>query len=269
MNRAVKRAFPARPPNALPRCNLAISYERQGRYDEALAELHRALAEVRALPHPRFEAFLLSSGLANVYFRSGRPRLAVDCLEQAMVIYAESDDPLDQARLALALSWAYDELAEPAPALRNARRALELAEEIGERRVAAQATAAIAAGLRLTGDLAGSLDARLHAGNMLRALGMGAADLENDLALAALHEQAGRLGVATDLYAAAATRAATMAARHQQAKALAGAGRTRRTTDPDTAERFLLAAADLLDQVAPHEAAEIRSTLQPFGHAVP
>ena len=82
----------------------------QERFDEALAQLERALAAMRALPahgrpaDPYNEARVLMS-LGEAQVRAGRPEAARSVLEQARQIMAQRNAVVQQAQVAVLSAW--------------------------------------------------------------------------------------------------------------------------------------------------------------------
>jgi DNA-binding SARP family transcriptional activator len=111
---------------------LARAQIRLGRYEEARAQLHRALDLFHDRDEPAEQAHLYRA-LARSHAREGQPRFALPHDQRALRLYQVAGDRSGQATALNAIGWHHAHLGEHERALLFCDQALALHEEIGDR----------------------------------------------------------------------------------------------------------------------------------------
>lgn len=243
------------------RSNLAMSYERLGRYEEALIELTEALRVYQRTGERGLECHLLGGNIPNVLNRMGRHEDARDHVLQAIPLVREVGTPSIIARTVQNLGNTYRHMGQPDIALGHLREALELARRLGDRRLVALTVGTIGEAQRDLGDFTAALTS-IHEGlESMRQMGLRANESEYLNGIGATHLAMGQPDRARAAYEEALEIAEELGLPHQHARALVGLGKLCREQDHGEARKHFTEALAILGPVAPIEAAEIRTLL--------
>jgi tetratricopeptide (TPR) repeat protein len=232
---------------ARARTNLAGSYERLGRYDEALVELESALATFRAAGLPQLEAYVLGVGIPDVRKRLGDFTGARNSLLAALDLIRPGGPSIDLAQALNNLGHVCELIGDVDQALAHAEEALRTAQEVGSRHLETMTLTTMASALRRQGDLARSLELSKLAQVALEEMGMAGLACENRLEIGETHAATGHFSLALEAYEAAAEAARELGERLLLGRALAGLAQC--APDPVTAARHREAALSIFQEL--------------------
>ncbi|MDI1464696.1 BTAD domain-containing putative transcriptional regulator [Catellatospora sp. KI3] len=239
--------------------NLALSYEHQGRYDDALAQVRHGLDAARRAGDRAFTAAMLSGSLPTLYLHNGQIEQAREILRTHLPEIRADGSDLDVARALHNLAEGHCRAGEPELAMPLLTEAREIAERTGDRHQVMAASWILGNVMRDTGRPQEAVDLIEQALAEISFSGSRGEEVEvrNDLALS--YAQAGAADQAVAEYRRSVALAREIGTRHFEATAHAGLARLLRGTDPGAADDHLAQALRILDQVNPPEAARLRS----------
>ena len=217
---------------AKSRRNLAISYERQGRYAEAIAELEIALQTFRDNGERMMEAMILGSGLSGIQNNIGQSDRARDGLLQALALLREVGTPPEFVVVLSNLGETYQLLGDPVTALSYLDEALELAHSVGDRHGEALVLGSSADAYRQLADYDRAIELRKQAHELICEVGMRGDVCGSLNQLAAAYCDVEQFTLARTSYEQALEIAAELGETHQEARALAGLGTLLQQDDP-------------------------------------
>jgi tetratricopeptide (TPR) repeat protein len=241
---------------ARSRCNLAITYERQGHYREALEELEPALLVLHEHGERMIEAGTRATTLVALLNRLGRLEEARENLLLALETFEEIGTPFDRIRALCNLAESNRLLGRLDEALKNLEEAEALAERVRDRNSEALVTNRHGDVLHDRGDFAGAIDSHRRALEVFRDLGVRGGECEVLNGLGRSYLATGSLDRAREAFEEALVIADELGSAHQRARALAGVGRIVRSRE------HLAEAMSILEQVAPLEVVELKDVLE-------
>ncbi|GIH04403.1 SARP family transcriptional regulator [Rhizocola hellebori] len=242
------------------RINLAISYERQGLYPEAMVQMESALASCQHSEDRTLEMLLLGGNMPVALNKMGEHARARDCLLKGVALADQVGSEFEILRAKQNLGDTYVLLGQPEVALPLLQESMELAQKIGNARTVAIAMATIADALRGLGDFKAAVEMAERAYDSIRVMGHQTTECELLNALACNQLAAGQIEEARRSYETAQELAVATGSAHERARALVGLARLTGASDPETAKEHLTEALPLL-AASPKEAEEARRLL--------
>jgi tetratricopeptide (TPR) repeat protein len=249
---------------ARSRINIAICYERQGRYADALPQMRTALQASRRLADRSLQMLLLGANLPTVLNKMGLHAQARDCLLEAVKLVEESGTPFDLLRAQHHLGEAYVLLGEPELALPVLEEAMRLAKELTDRRMQALTLVAMGVAHRQLGEFGSAIELIAEGTEMCRQPSLAC---EGWNLLGATHLLAGNLAQSRAAHEQALKMATEIGSAHERARALVGLAKLERDTNPVAALAFLAEALPTLEGQSANEAAEVRHLIHEIHHA--
>ncbi|MBV1856225.1 AfsR/SARP family transcriptional regulator [Catellatospora tritici] len=241
--------------------NLALSYEHQGRYDDALVQVRLGLDAARRAGDRAFTAAMLSGSLPTLYLHNGQVEQAREILRTHLAEIRADGSDLDVARALHNLAEGHCRAGEPELAMPLLTEAREIAERTGDRHQVMAAAWILGNVMRDTGRPHEAVDLIEQALAEISSSGSRGEEVEVRNDLAKSYAQAGAADQAVAEYRRSVALAREIGTRHFEATAHAGLARLLRSDEPGAAADHLVAALRILDQVNPAEAARLRAEL--------
>ncbi|MBM2623915.1 tetratricopeptide repeat protein [Actinoplanes sp. LDG1-06] len=204
--------------------NLAVSYERLGRFDEALAAQEAALETFREAGLRNLEAYVLAVGIPDVRKRIGDYAGARDSLLAALELIRPDGMSVDVAQALNNLADVCQLTGDLDQAVSYADEAMRVARAVGSRHLETMTMTTMAAVLRSQGRLAESLALSEQTQQSFEEMGMAGMACENRLEMARTQAAAAHIAEAAETYSRAATEARALGERLLLARALSGLG---------------------------------------------
>ncbi|WP_212830197.1 BTAD domain-containing putative transcriptional regulator [Catellatospora sp. TT07R-123] len=241
--------------------NLALSYEHQGRYGEALEQVRSGLDAAGRAGDRAFRAAMLSGSLPTLYLHNGQIEQARQILLAHLPEIRAHGGDLDVARALHNLAEGHCRAGEPELALPLLGEARDIAERTGDRHQVMAAAWILGNVMRDTGRHREAVELIEQALAEISSSGSRGEEVEVRNDLASSYALAGDTGQAVAEFRRSVALAQEIGTRHFEAIAHTGLARLLRGTDPGAAADHLAAALRILDQVNPPEAARLRAEL--------
>jgi DNA-binding SARP family transcriptional activator/tetratricopeptide (TPR) repeat protein len=251
--------------------DLAVGYERQGRYDEAIDHLDRALATAGAAGH-HFGEFRALNSLGIVHGQLGHGERSLELHHRALALARDRHDRAGEAALLGNLGVTYEGLGRYDEARRHGEQALELAREVGHRNMEAAALINLGAVLQALGDHRLAVDRYRESRTLAREIGNRGIETASLIGIGTACRLAGQPAAALEQYGRALVLAGEIGERHKEAEALAGIGHVLHgsaSTAGQAREHWRRALAIFTDLGAAAEAAQMEACLADAGPTGP
>jgi tetratricopeptide (TPR) repeat protein len=203
-------------------------------------------------------------GLGCGYARSGRFDEAHPFLLEARALFEEIGEFVNRARIHSWLTWLAERRGDPADALHQARRGLDLYRIAGNRTGEAEALGDVAWCHALLGEYDNAIASCRHALAMQQELGHRESQAATLDSLGFVYRQTGDYAQASTCYERAIDMCRELSDRYNEAGALNGLGDTcHKAGDPDAAHRAWRQALAILESIDHPDAGDIRTKLHP------
>ncbi|OLB67130.1 MAG: hypothetical protein AUI10_00890 [Actinobacteria bacterium 13_2_20CM_2_72_6] len=266
---AVARRTGDLPAEAYACRDLGVAYERQGRYDEALASLDAGLAIFRRLGDLSGQARSLTS-IGVIHHRQGRYPKALRCHRDALASHRRLGDRNGEARSLNNLGVTYQRQAQYARAQACYQDSLEILQELDDRRI----QAAVLTNLGVVHERQGQYDAALACQEESLSIFRSRGDLDGQATslnnLGRVYRALGRHRDALARHQEALALCVHLGERLTQGECLREIGSSRFAMgEPQRAEAYWRQALAIFEELDVPDAAEVKALLSGGAPAAP